>query len=288
MEFFTLKSGIRLHYHLTGLNSPKNIHEKPLLVMFHGFGSGLYTWESFEKEFADDLIMLCWEHRGHGDSDKPIGITYEHTLELYQMAKICEDAHEIIHGLLPDLKQKYFVIGHSMGGMIAQLYALMYQSELSGMILESTTAKNEGDSLNKILNDFKSRKVEFGREAVSMNTMLGTSHKYRKEHPEIIERSIQYKLKLPKDVYIAFLENIVKAFNSSDRLHEITIPTLILHGDRDALVPITRGRELHQLLKNSQLIEIPKGPHSINAECSSIVFPAIKKFIFSIIQKNRE
>ena len=172
-----------------------------------------------------------------------------------------------------------------MGGMIAQLYALMYQNELAGMILESTAAKNEGDSLNKVLDDFKSGKVEFGREAVSMNTMLGTSHKYRKEHPEIIERSIQYKLKLPKEVYIAFLENIVKEFNSSERLHEIKIPTLILHGDRDALVPIARGKELHRLIKNSQFIEIPKGPHSINAEYPHIVFPEIKKFIFSVFQK---
>jgi pimeloyl-ACP methyl ester carboxylesterase len=279
MDFYTLKCGIRLHYHLTGLNSPSDTDKKPLLVMFHGFGSGLYTWESFEKTYANEFIMLAWEHRGHGDSDKPVGRTYEETLSLYTMKQICEDAHEIIHGLIPNLSHKYFIIGHSMGGMMAQLYALMYHEELAGMILESTAAQNNGDSLNKILDDFKSGKVEFGREAVSMNTMLGTSHKYRKEHPEIIERSIQYKLKLPKDVYIAFMENIVKEFNLSDRLYQITIPTLIMHGDRDALVPITRGRELHQLIKGSKFIEIPKGPHSINAECSEIVIPEIRGFI---------
>lgn len=286
MDYYTLKSGIRLHYRITGLSHPDDVHKKPLIAMFHGFGSGLYTWEAFEREFANEYIMIAWEHRGHGDSDKPIGGSYEETLSLYTMNQICKDANEIIHGLLPNLTEKYLVIGHSMGGMLAQLYALMYQNELCGIILESTSCQNSGDSLNRILDDFKSGKVEYGREALSINASLGTSYKYRKEHPEIIERSIRYKLIIPKDIYLALMENMVKEFNIANQLHEIEIPALILHGQRDAMVPISRGKELHEKIKNSIFIEIPNGPHSINAENQGEVFKEIRNFMETINTTN--
>ena len=95
------------------------------IVCFHGFSESSYTWDSINlpgyRLIRIDLI-------GHGDSDIP------EEGEAYTIPKMIEDLHTVIYHMVGD---RYYLMGYSMGARIALSYALQYDSEIKGLILES-------------------------------------------------------------------------------------------------------------------------------------------------------
>ena len=95
------------------------------IVCFHGFSESSYTWDSINlpgyRLIRIDLI-------GHGDSDIP------EEDEAYTIPQMIEDLHTVIYHMVGD---RYYLMGYSMGARIALSYALEYESEIKGLILES-------------------------------------------------------------------------------------------------------------------------------------------------------
>lgn len=95
------------------------------IICFHGFSESSYTWDSINlpgyRLIRIDLI-------GHGDSDIP------EEGEAYTIPQMIEDLHTVIYHMVGD---RYYLMGYSMGARIALSYALQYDSEIQGLILES-------------------------------------------------------------------------------------------------------------------------------------------------------
>ena len=95
------------------------------IVCFHGFSESSYTWDSINlpgyRLIRIDLI-------GHGDSDIP------EEGAAYTIPKMIEDLHTVIYHMVGD---RYYLMGYSMGARIALSYALEYEREIKGLILES-------------------------------------------------------------------------------------------------------------------------------------------------------
>ena len=95
------------------------------IVCLHGFSESSYTWDAINlpgyRLVRIDLI-------GHGDSDIP------EEDEAYTIPKMIEDLHTVIYHMVGD---RYYLMGYSMGARIALSYALEYESEIKGLILES-------------------------------------------------------------------------------------------------------------------------------------------------------
>ena len=95
------------------------------IVCFHGFSESSYTWDAINlpgyRVIRIDLI-------GHGDSDIP------EEGEAYTIPQMIEDLHTVIYHMVGD---SYYLMGYSMGARIALSYALQYDSEIQGLILES-------------------------------------------------------------------------------------------------------------------------------------------------------
>ncbi len=95
------------------------------IVCFHGFSESSYTWDAINlpgyRVIRIDLI-------GHGDSDIP------DEDKAYTIPQMIEDLHTVIYHMVGD---RYYLMGYSMGARIALSYALEYESEIKGLILES-------------------------------------------------------------------------------------------------------------------------------------------------------
>ena len=95
------------------------------IVCFHGFSESSYTWDAINlpgyRVVRIDLI-------GHGDSDIP------EEGGAYTIPQMIEDLHTVIYHMVGD---RYYLMGYSMGARIALSYALQYESEIKGLILES-------------------------------------------------------------------------------------------------------------------------------------------------------
>ena len=104
------------------------IENKPTLIMIHGAGGSSATWFLQLKNLSTKLHTMAVDLNGHGDS---------------------KDRHEspIVDSYLDDIQEvrsqieKPFLMGHSMGGALSQLYALSNPNNLGGIILVSTGAR---------------------------------------------------------------------------------------------------------------------------------------------------
>lgn len=110
-------NGIRIHLKDNGTGNPA-------LVFLHYWGGSSRTWDGVAGELAGQYRTLAIDHRGWGDSDAP-----EHG---YAIADLANDAQGVVEALnLP----RYVLIGHSMGGKVAQLLASRRPAGLAGLAL---------------------------------------------------------------------------------------------------------------------------------------------------------
>ena len=273
MPLIKLDNDIKINYELEGNKDGE------LLLLIHGYGSWMYGYDEIYKLLTKEFLVLRSDLRGHGDSDKPIiKNDYEATKKLYTIDQFAEDNYLLLKALgLINNYHKISVYGHSMGGMIAQVFALKYPEIIEKLILGSTSYTMNW--MEGVLKDYKAGKLGDLEESFKITARSAYTFKFKKEHPEYLEKEVEAKMKCPPDVIFAAMENFIYDFNVKDQLKNLKMPVLILTGDKDSLVPPKRSDELNELIPNSQIIVFNKQNHRINAEIPERVVNGIIKFI---------
>ncbi|WP_245615814.1 alpha/beta fold hydrolase [Andreprevotia chitinilytica] len=110
-------NGIRIHVKAQGSG-------KLALVFLHYWGGSSRTWDGVVSELSGQYQTIATDHRGWGDSDAPE--------QGYTMADLADDAQGVIEALK---LQHYVLVGHSMGGKVAQLLASRRPRGLQGVVL---------------------------------------------------------------------------------------------------------------------------------------------------------
>lgn len=110
---------LRLHYLDWGNEGA------PHMLLVHGVHDHCHTWDWFAERFADDYHIIAPDLRGHGDSEWVRGSSYHHVDYVYDIAQLVSQ-----RGLDPVV-----VVGHSMGGTLAALYAGVYPKHVSRLVL---------------------------------------------------------------------------------------------------------------------------------------------------------
>lgn len=275
MPLIKLDNEIKINYQLEGNK------EGGLLLLIHGYGSWMYGYDEIFSLLTKKFLVLRSDLRGHGDSDKPIlENDYESTKKLYTIDKFAEDNYLLLKALgLLDKYPQISVYGHSMGGMISQIFALTYPAIIKKLILGSTSYTMYSEGMVKVLEDYKRGKLGSLRESFAITARSAYTFRFKKEHPEYLEKEIEGKMKCPSQVIFAAMENFIFNFNVKDQLKNIEVPTLILTGDKDSLVPPQRSYELNELIPHSKLVVFKKQNHGINAEIPDKVVDKIIEFI---------
>ena len=113
----TASNTIRLHVEDLGAGAPA-------LVFLHYWGGSSRTWRHVTQALAPAFRTIAVDQRGWGRSDKPV--------EGYTLADLADDAQRLIESLALD---RYILVGHSMGGKVAQLMASRHPAGLAGLVL---------------------------------------------------------------------------------------------------------------------------------------------------------
>src|SRR5512135_1060782 len=100
-------NGINLYYEVTGEGQP--------LVFIHGLGSSTRDWESQTPEFAKSYKVITFDLRGHGQSDKPVGLD--------SVPQYADDLAALLKAL--DVPAAH-IVGISLGGGVAFQFAVSY------------------------------------------------------------------------------------------------------------------------------------------------------------------
>ena len=251
MAFCTCK-GIHLYYEDHGKGSP--------LLLVSGLSGGSWSWYGQVPFFEKHYRTIVFDNRGAGRSDTPEGP--------YTMRQFAEDALCLLDAAHVE---QAFVLGLSMGGMIAQELALLAPHRVRALVLGCTHCGGtlrippSREAMEALINNAGLSQEQI----VDKNLPFFFSDSCRHDHPEVISRYRNVQLNAPLQPEQAFHAQLaaIGSFDACGRISEIQAPTLIIAGTEDALVPFENARILAERIPHANLVRIPGAGHAIHAEC---------------------
>jgi pimeloyl-ACP methyl ester carboxylesterase len=218
----------------------------PPLLLIMGMSGTQHAWgEPLLDELRRDFDTIVYDHRDTGESTK--------TGEPFTIAQLAEDAAGLLGALEID---SAYVMGISMGGMVAQELVLAHPELVRALVLGCTYSGGEGSALTS--------------EAVLGRLVEGMSSGDRKRAIRTAwEVNVSPRFAANEDVYATFLQNglrygvpvhvimeqmrAITGHNTSERLAQIHVPTLVIHGTLDEMIPVQNGHMIAELISGSRL-----------------------------------
>jgi 3-oxoadipate enol-lactonase len=257
-------NGIQMNYELTGKK------KAPFAALSHSLASSLIMWEPQMNALQSDFQVLRYDTRGHGKTAAPEGA--------YTMEMLAEDAVALLDALKIDAVHW---VGLSLGGMIGQGLALNHSSRLRSLALCDTGAivPKEGQAMWE---ERIAAARNQGMAALVEATMeRWFSPSFLKENSPMVGRIREQCLATPVDGFIGCGEAI-RRLNYLERLREIKLPTLILVGQDDQGTPVSASQAMHERIKNSKLVILPRARHLSNIETAEGFNKALLQFLKSL------
>lgn len=255
-SFFVEQAGMKVHVRVEGPT------DDPVpIVLLHGTGSNLYTW--------DGWVKLLSQHRKVIRFDRPgFGLTGPDPSNDYSMAR----ATELTLDLLDRLNVKKFIVaGNSSGGRVAWHVALQHPARVAGIILVAAAGYPRTTPLPSGLRFAQSSLGSFALSYLMPQSMViaGLKAAYGdplRLRPETIEQNAQIARRA--GVRRIMGETIRQAAipDDSHLIPNITVPALVLWGDRDNTVTRAEAESFHRDMRNSELQIIPGLGHLAHEE----------------------
>ncbi|MFQ5872406.1 MAG: alpha/beta fold hydrolase [Dehalococcoidia bacterium] len=208
--------GIYINYELTGRGKT--------FVLTHGLGGELGNWGHVVPPFAELYQVLTWDVRGFGRSDKPDGE--------FSPGLFAQDLHQLLVKL--NIAGVY-LLGHSMGGVIAQRFALDYPDQVEALILVATSS----EVAPKFMAGWQERirlVQEKGMEGVVPFSNRGYGPEFATTHPQMVKERSKLLLNNDPKAYVK-ATGAISDYNYTGELPRLKCPTLILQGDKDVITP---------------------------------------------------
>lgn len=239
---FVENQGARIYWDEQGRGYPV------LLIM--GLGVTSHMWHRTRPMLAKQFRTIAFDNRGVGRSDVPPG--------LYPIPVMASDAVAVLGAAGV---QSAHIFGVSMGGMVAQELALQYPNRVRSLILGCTAAggpsavRAEEDARQMLMARSKMTKEQ------ALEAPIPFIHDPATPRERIDEDLAIRRAWFPRaEAYTAQLQGIL-AWESYSRLQSIRVPTLVIHGDSDRLVPPGNGRLIAERIAGAKLVIIPHASH---------------------------
>lgn len=220
------------------------------VVLVNGLADDLGTWADQVPDLvAAGYRVLTFDNRGVGSSSKPGG---PYTSEL-----LAADAKGLVDSLgITD----FHLVGVSMGGMIAQAYALAHPADLRSATFACTYAA-PGPFCSRMFAMWAELAQVMGvpfvmRDVTLWAFTLGFFDDRADELAEF-ETAMRYASQ-PTHAYLAQLA-VIQTHDTTARLGQITVPTLVIAGEQDILIPTELSRRLHAGIPGSRWMTTPGG-----------------------------
>jgi len=259
-------------------------HASPPLLLIMGFSGQMILWdEEFCKKLADrGLYVIRFDNRDVGLSSKIESAGENDFNEVVaailqgqkiQVPYTLDDMAGDAIGLLDELGiKRAHVLGTSMGGMVAQIMAIKYPERLYSLISMSSTTGNPeivaGISTDKDFWPVSPMAVPHDREAnieymvQGMRELAGQGFEFEEEHLRGVAQVSYDRCFYPQGAERQLLAIMVSG-NRRPLLEKLKVPTLVVHGDADVLVPVEGGMDTSRAIPGATLLIVEGMGHDL-------------------------
>nr|WP_070961333.1 alpha/beta hydrolase [Hyphomonas sp. Mor2] len=274
-QFMTLDDGLKVHYTDTG---PQ---DRSTLVLVHGFSASLHTWEAWKTNLEVDYRVITLDLPGHGltRADDPVQPTIERFTN-------------VVHEVTQDLGVERFTLaGNSMGGNTAWSYALAYPETLEGLILVDASGWPETDEDNEnspfiftLLANPIARTVMKDLDMTSL-TRSGLEDSYTDQSfvtDDLVQRYVALS-RAPghRETLLGIMAgDRVEA--TAETLSAIEVPTLIMWGRDDNLVPVSSAQKFADAIPGSRQVIYDDVGHLPQEEAAVQSIADVRAFMLEV------
>lgn len=257
---------VTLYYHRYGSGLP--------VVLLPGLSLDSDVYLPIVPDLGPGIEAVLVDNRGAGRSAAPRGA--------YSIEAMAGDLSSLMLGI--GLEQAV-IVGHSMGGFVALATALVSPELVCGLVLVGTAASG----VPQLLGSSEEARAALGRrqgsleEIVRANIEAGVAPGFLPLHQDSLARFVAGRVAIaPRGRGVEGQRRAAGTFDVRERLWEIACPTLVCHGDADAVVPVARGQELAQVIPGANLLLWPGVGHYPQLECPQALASAIRRFCLSL------
>lgn len=200
----------------------------------------------------------------------------------WKIVDLVEDTVRLLDGLAID---RCVLAGMSVGGFMAIDFALLHQNRLDGLILIDGKAEAYAPEAQEAFgHEFAKLDIDgpIPREWAEWCAPICFSEQTCANHPELVGHWVDVWCSLPaRSVFSEALSWLDKPDRTLD-LDQITVPTLLIHGELDAAVPLSEAEAMAARIPTARLVSVPGAGHTSNLENPEMVSIEIQAFMRSI------
>jgi 3-oxoadipate enol-lactonase len=265
-----------MHAHVNGVEIAYSTEGDagPWLVMSHSLGCTQAMWDPQMAALAGHYRVLRYDTRGHGKSEGPPGG--------YTLAQLADDAAALMDHL--GIASATWV-GFSMGGMIGQVFALRHPQRLQALVLADTTSEHHATPQS--IWDERIRVAHAQGMQPLVQPAIGRwfTPAFRDAHPDIVAPVAAMIAGTSVNGWAGCCAAI-SAVHTTDRLHEITCPALVMVGEHDIGTPLASALTIHRHLPDSVLVVIADAAHMTCIEQPAQFNRALRVFLDANLRRD--
>ncbi|HZA61048.1 MAG TPA: alpha/beta hydrolase [Actinomycetota bacterium] len=274
--------------------------DAPIVVFSHGFSLDMTTWYYQWRRFSGRYRCVLFDHRSHGRSGKP-------ATDDYSVRAMGQDLLAVVDHVAAE--RPVVLVGHSMGGMaiiaLAEAHPEMFGSRIRGVVLADTAAS---DIAREFLGSVGARLERALRPVTTALTRdLGRVERFRGRLTKVTDLSfliaratqfgpgasstqVDYLARLsaaaPVEVWVHTAADI-REMDLRAALESITVPSLVVVGDRDMVTPKTSALGLRDALPEARAVVITRAGHVSMMEQHDVFNEVLTEYLDDIAEPKK-
>lgn len=259
-SFFRSRDGVRIYFRCEGEGTP--------VVLVHGVGANLQSWDEIAQRLAKRHKVLRADLRGHGRSDRMTECTID---DFVNDVLALADANNV---------DSFALVGFSLGGLIAQRFAILAPGRLTKLVLISTVAQRTPEERKRVVE----RAALLERDGIQAVTGAASERwftpEFKAKHPERVKQRLEELAGNDPASYLAAYRVFGLADEGLD-LTEVGTPTFVMTGEDDPGSNPRMAKAIHHAIAGSQLEIFPGLRHSVLMEAPDLISDRLERFLGS-------
>lgn len=210
----------------------------PAVLFLHGYTDSWLSFDPVVRRLPGDVRALALTQRGHGDSDRPAS-----------GYRVEDFATDVVRFMDATGVPQAALVGHSMGSLVAQAVAVAHPDRVSRLVLVGSATSFDSPVARELERAVGELRDPIPRAFVA-EFQASTVHRPIPE--AVFAALVDESLKMPARIWREVMAGIL-AYRADARLARITVPTLLVWGDRDALSPRAEQERLRATIPGATL-----------------------------------
>lgn len=239
------------------------------MVLIHGVGCHGDDWRYVLPELTKRFNVITYDQRGHRHTPAPDG--------RWRIEDLASDLSDLLDSLGIE---RAHVAGFSLGGIVAQRFAIAYPQRVNRLGLISTTTGRTAAEIDAAHDRLRIIENQPPAEYFAQSIDRWYTPEFQTSHPHVIEENGSTIINMDRSAYSRAYQVLIET-NLYDELDKITAPTLVVTGEHDVGSPPSMTHKLAERIPDARGIILPRLRHNILMEAPGILGGLLREFFTS-------